>query len=65
MTGRTWTAKLKSRDLELTSERLSEWRGFYVNDSDLLSRMSELMSFDMYVLDKEFGVSPPTIFLIR
>ena len=61
MTGRTWTAKLKGRALKVTSERLAEWRGFYVNDADLLSRISELIWFDMYALDEEFGVSPHDI----
>jgi hypothetical protein len=52
-----WTAQMKGHDITATSERLSEFRRFYVPDGDLSSRMSELLWFDMYVLDQEFGVS--------
>jgi hypothetical protein len=61
MSGRIWTAKMKGKDIKVTSERLAEWRSFYVSNSDLASRISELMWFDMYVLDAEFGVGPNDI----
>jgi hypothetical protein len=58
---RTWTAKLRGRDTSVTSDKLAEFRRFYVSDGNLSSRMSELLWFDMYVLDLEFGVSPHDI----
>jgi hypothetical protein len=54
----TWTAKMKDRDIVITSERLGDFRSFYVSDPDLSARMSDLLWFDMYVLDQEFGVGP-------
>jgi hypothetical protein len=53
-----WTAQMKGRDITVTSERLREFRRFCVADGDLSSRMSELLWFDIYVSDQEFGVSP-------
>jgi hypothetical protein len=61
MTGRTWTAKMKGHDIKVTSEKLAQWRDFYLSDPELVSRISELMWFDMYVLEAEFGVSPHDI----
>jgi hypothetical protein len=58
---RTWTAKLRGRDTSVTSDKLAEFRRFYVSDGNLSSRMSELLWFDIYVLDLEFGVSPHDI----
>lgn len=63
MSSRTWTAKMKDKDIKITSEGLAKWRSFYSINSDLVSRISELMWFDMYVMDKEFGVSPHDIFV--
>ncbi|MEA3197371.1 MAG: hypothetical protein QOF32_1423 [Gammaproteobacteria bacterium] len=55
---KTWTAKLKDRDVVATTDRLKEFFSFYVSDADLLARMSELLLFDIYVLEESFGVSP-------
>ena len=33
----------------------------YIHNEELSSRVSELLLFDMYVLDAEFGVSPHDI----
>ena len=50
--------RIKGHDISVTSERLMQFKSCYVSeDSDLSSRMSELVWFDMYVLDQEFGVS--------
>jgi hypothetical protein len=59
---KTWTAKMKGHDISVTSERLMQFKSFYVSEgSDLSARMCELLWFDMYVLDQEFGVSPHDI----
>jgi hypothetical protein len=58
---KTWTAKMGTHDISVTSKQLDEFRRLYVSDSDLLSRMSELLWFDIYVLDCEFGISPHDI----
>lgn len=55
---RNWTAKLNGYDLSIDSERLATFKSFYVSNPDLSSRMSDLLWFDMYVLDAAFGVSP-------
>lgn len=53
-----WTAKMKARNITVTNDRLLTFRDAYVSDADLSGRMSELLWFDMYVLDKEFGINP-------
>jgi hypothetical protein len=59
---KTWTAKMKDHDISITHERLMQFRSFYISeDSDLSARMSELLWFDIYVLDQEFGVGPHEI----
>jgi hypothetical protein len=58
---RTWTAKMRGHDISVTSDQLIQFRKFYVSSPDLASRMSELLWFDMYVLDQSFGVSPHDI----
>jgi hypothetical protein len=58
---RAWTAKMDGHDISVTSDRLAVFRSFYVSGSDLSSRMSELLWFDMYVLEVKFGVSPHDI----
>ena len=60
-TGKTWTAKLRGRDVSFTSETLTRWRDLYVSDDDLASRMSELLWVDLYVLSNEFGIAPPEV----
>ncbi len=55
---RNWTAKLNGHDIAISSEKLVAFKNFYTSDADLSSRMSELLWFDIYVLDVEFGVSP-------
>ena len=52
---------MRGRDVTITSDRLTEFGKFYVSDPDLVSRMSELLWLDMYVLDQEFGISPRDI----
>jgi hypothetical protein len=54
---RTYTAKLKDRDVTLASGQLATFRDMYVGTSELATRMSELLWFDIYVLDSVFGVS--------
>ncbi|WNV05875.1 hypothetical protein RP726_05540 [Candidatus Methylospira mobilis] len=61
MSGRTWTAQIKGKDITVTSEKLAEWQSFYISDPDIVNRISELMWFDIYVLEAGFGVSPPDI----
>jgi hypothetical protein len=61
MSERTYTAQLKGRQISLTDDQLSAFRQAYIGDSELGKRMSELIWFDMYVLDAEFGVSPHDI----
>lgn len=61
MSGRTYTAQLKGRQIKLTDRQLSAFREAYIGNSELAKRMSELIWFDMYVLDAEFGVSPHDI----
>jgi hypothetical protein len=56
-----WTAKMDGHDVSATTEQLASFKAAYVGDSDLASRMSQLLMFDMYVLDREFGVSPHAI----
>jgi len=58
MTERTYSAKLRDRDLTAPSDRLAEFRDAYISGSELATRMSELIWFHIYVLDAEFGVSP-------
>jgi len=58
---RTYTAKLKGRNLEITSQDLARFRDIYVGTSELSDRMSELIWLDIYVLDAELGVSPNDI----
>lgn len=52
-----WTAKMRGHDIVVESEQLQAFKDMYVH-GDLVSRMSDLLLFDMYVLDMEFGVSP-------
>ena len=52
-----WTAKMDGYDIVATGEQLDAFKQAYVG-GDLASRMSDLLTFDMYVLDAAFGVSP-------
>jgi hypothetical protein len=61
MPARTYTAKLKDRDVKITSQNLKVFRDMYIGTAELAARMSELFLFDVYVLDAEFGVSPHEI----
>jgi hypothetical protein len=58
---RTYTAKLKDRDVKITSRDLAVFRDMYVATSELAARMSELIWLDIYILDAAFGVSPHDI----
>jgi hypothetical protein len=55
---KTWTAKLKDRDVVATTDQRRQFFSFYVSDPDLLARMSELLLFSIYVLEQSFRVSP-------
>lgn len=61
MLAKNWTAKFQTGDIKISSPKLISWRSGYLNDAGLLNRISELMWFDLYVLDKKFGVSPNEI----
>jgi hypothetical protein len=61
MSEQTYTAKLKNRDVKITSRDLVVFRDMYVATSELASRMSELIWLDIYILDAVFGVSPHDI----
>lgn len=52
-----WTAKMNGHDIVVESEQLASFKKMYVH-GELASRMSDLLLFDTYVLDVEFGVSP-------
>lgn len=56
-----WTAKLRGRDLTVTSESLDEFKKSYVSDIELLARMSESLWFDIFVHFIEFGIDPSEI----
>ena len=58
MSDRVYTAKLNDRDIKITSRDLTSFREMYIGNSELSERMSELIWFDLYVMDAEFGVSP-------
>lgn len=55
-----WTAKVRGHDIVATSEQIDAFKHMYVA-GDLPSRMSELLTFDMYVMDMKFGISPHDI----
>jgi hypothetical protein len=61
MPERTYTVKLRSSVVKVTSRDLAVFKAMYVGTSELSSRMSELILLDMYVYDAEFGVSPHEI----
>ncbi|MGA2636191.1 hypothetical protein [Methylocella sp.] len=56
-----WTAKMKGRDIVVSSDRLARLRRFWVPNSDLSARMSELLWLDIYVLEQESGISAPEV----
>jgi hypothetical protein len=58
---RTYTAKLRGKDIKIGSRDLAAFRDMYVAMSELASRMSELIWIDIYILDAAFGVSPHDI----
>lgn len=55
-----WTAYLDDKSISLTQEKLMSFKALYVS-GDLAARMADLLWFDLYVLDSEFGVSPHEI----
>lgn len=61
MNSRNYTVKLQGSDIKFTSHQLNNLADTYVADTELRSRMSELIWLDMAVLDREFGVSPHDI----
>jgi hypothetical protein len=61
MSARTYTAKLKDRDVKITSQDLAVFCDMYLGGNELATRMSELLWLDIYVLDAAFGVSPHDI----
>jgi hypothetical protein len=54
--------QLKDREFKITSRELAVFRdihiGIYIGISELAKRMSELIWFDIFVLEAAFGVSP-------
>jgi hypothetical protein len=59
---KTWAANMEGHDISVTGKQLTQFKRLYVPEgSDLSARMSELLWFDIYVLDREFGVSPHQI----
>jgi hypothetical protein len=58
---RTYTVKLRGRDVKIGSRALAVFRDMYVSTSELASRMSELIWLDIYILDAAFSVSPHDI----
>ncbi len=50
-----WTAMLDGHDISISGEQLAKFKSVYVS-GELSSRMSDLIWFDVHVLDKEFGV---------
>jgi hypothetical protein len=61
MPERTYTVKFKGRTIQLTNHDLEVFRDMYVADTELVSRMSELLWVDIYTLDAEFGIGPHDI----
>ena len=61
MSERTYTAKLKGKDIKMTNRQLAAFRDAYIGASELANRMSELLWLDIYILDAEFGVGPQNI----
>lgn len=55
-----WTAKLDDHEVVATGEELTAFKQSYIG-GDISKRMSDLLIFDMYVLDSAFGVSPHEI----
>jgi len=58
---RTYTVKLKDRNIKITSRDLAMFRDMYMLPFDLAARMAELLWLDMYALNAVFGVSPQDI----
>ena len=56
-----WTAQLQGHEIVATAEQLDAFRRTYIT-GELGSRIADLLIFDLYVLDFEFGVSPHDIF---
>lgn len=52
-----WTAKMDGHDIVVEYDQLEAFKQLYVH-GDLAARMSDLLMFDMYVMDREFGISP-------
>lgn len=53
-----WTAKIDGHDdIVVTVELLEAFKQAHVR-GDIASRMSDLLTFDMYVLNETFGVNP-------
>jgi hypothetical protein len=55
-----WVAKIDEKEIAVTSGGLATFKQAYVS-GNLAARMSDLLVFDMYVLDAAFGVSPQEI----
>jgi hypothetical protein len=61
MAERSYTAKLNGKEITATSSLVAVFRDAYIGGAELANRMSELMWFQIYVLDAAFGVSPHDI----
>lgn len=58
MSERTYTVNVKGGSIKVASRDLAAFRDMYIWDSDLISRMSELLWMDIYTLDAAYGVGP-------
>lgn len=58
---RNWTAKMNGHDIRVTGPKLKEFRDLYISYQELSSRISDLLMFDIYVYEEEFGISPHDI----
>lgn len=50
-----WSTKIGGREIAIESAELEQFKGTYV-DKGIAKRMSDLLLFDMYVWDLEFGI---------
>jgi hypothetical protein len=61
MSSSNWSAQFSDGNIQVNSERLAEFRKLYVGDTEISDRISELILFDMYIMDQKFGVNPRSI----
>lgn len=59
----SWTAEFNGHRFSLPRENFDRWRRLFVQDAELLTRISELFWFDTYCLNEFFGIHPRDILL--